>query len=196
MGVAADRGLPVYGATGPSASGCSWWPTAGLLTVFSAWRLSRPSEIVAPVLIVSVGSIILASAYATRKQRSGERRPSNAGPPFPREDSGCFRWPPASWALLVASSRLWPMPLTLPQRRLRPPHETRCSDSPTSSDIMGRPVGSGGSGSRFGFALGGTGSSAFARDPGRLGATFRVHRRCSVHRIRTSSAQRQRGYRS
>lgn len=71
MGVAADRGGPRLRRDWPIYLRVQLVATAGVLTIFSAWRLSRPSEIVAPVLIAMAGSVILATSYLTRKKRSG-----------------------------------------------------------------------------------------------------------------------------
>ncbi len=99
MGVAADRGGPRLRRDWPIYLRVQLVATAGIVTVFSAWRLSRPSEIVAPVLIATVGWVILAIAYATKRQRSGGQAALECWAAFP---NGGF------WVLPMAAAFVGP----------------------------------------------------------------------------------------
>ena len=44
--------------------------TAALLGLFSAWRLTAPRQIVAPIVIAAVGGVLLGAAYLVRGQHS------------------------------------------------------------------------------------------------------------------------------
>ncbi|HEY7948301.1 MAG TPA: hypothetical protein VID75_11555 [Acidimicrobiales bacterium] len=99
MGVAADRGGPRLRRDWPIYLRVQLVATAGILTVFSAWRLSKPSEIVAPVLIATVGWIILTTSYVTKRERSGGQAALECWAAFP---NGGF------WVLPMAAAFVGP----------------------------------------------------------------------------------------
>jgi hypothetical protein len=71
MGVAADKGGPRLRRDWPIYLRVQLVASAGLVTVFSAWGLSTPSQIVAPVLMALGGWIILGVSLASRREKSG-----------------------------------------------------------------------------------------------------------------------------
>lgn len=70
MGVAVDRGGARLRRDWPIYLRAQLLATAGLLTLFSAWRLSSPAEVIAPVLIASVGWVLLGGSLLTRQGRT------------------------------------------------------------------------------------------------------------------------------
>jgi hypothetical protein len=99
MGVAADRGGPRLRRDWPIYLRVQLVATAGLLTIFSAWRLSKPSEIVAPVLIAIVGCVLLGASLATRKESSGGKAALECWAAYP---NGSF------WVLPMAAALVGP----------------------------------------------------------------------------------------
>jgi hypothetical protein len=99
MGVAADRGGARIRRDWPIYLRIQLLATAGLLTLFSAWRLSSPSEIVAPVLIAVVGWIILGASLSTKRARSGGQAALETWAAFP---NGGF------WVLPIAGALVGP----------------------------------------------------------------------------------------
>lgn len=99
MGVAADRGGARVRRHWPIYLRIQLVATAGLLTIFSAWRLSTASEIVAPVLIATVGWILLGAAEVTKRKRSGGEAALECWAAFP---NGGF------WVLPIAGALVGP----------------------------------------------------------------------------------------
>jgi len=99
MGVAADRGGARLQRDWPIYLRVQLLATAGLLTVFSAWRLSTASQIVAPVLMASVGWVLLGASLATRKRRSAGQAALECWSAFP---NGGF------WVLPIAGALVGP----------------------------------------------------------------------------------------
>jgi hypothetical protein len=99
MGVAADRGGPRLRRDWPIYLRVQLVATAGLLTIFSAWRLSSPSEIIAPVLMATVGWILLGGSYLTRGADSGGLAALECWAAFP---NGAF------WVLPMAAALVGP----------------------------------------------------------------------------------------
>jgi hypothetical protein len=98
-GMAADRGGPRVRRDWPIYLRVQLAATAGLVTVFSAWRLQAPSQIVAPVLIAVVGWILLFAAMVTRHRRSGGEAALECWAAYP---NGAF------WVLPVAGALVGP----------------------------------------------------------------------------------------
>jgi hypothetical protein len=99
MGVAADRGGARIRRDWPIYLRIQLLATAGLLTVFSAWRLSAVSEIVAPVLIATVGWVLLGTSLLGRKRRSRGQAALECWAAFP---NGGF------WVLPIAGALVGP----------------------------------------------------------------------------------------
>jgi hypothetical protein len=99
MGVAADRGGARLRRDWPIYLRVQLIATAGLLTVFSAWRLSTPSEIVAPVLIAAAGWVLLGTSLLVRKARSSGQAALECWAAFP---NGGF------WVLPIAGALVGP----------------------------------------------------------------------------------------
>ena len=99
MGVAADQGGARVRRDWPVYLRVQLLATAGLLTVFSAWRLSNPDEIVAPFLMAAVGWILLGTSLVTRKKRSGGQAALECWSAFP---NGAF------WVLPIAGALVGP----------------------------------------------------------------------------------------
>jgi hypothetical protein len=70
MGVVVDRGGERLRRDWPVYLRVQLLATAGLLTIFSAWRLSSFSQIVGPVVIALVGWVLLGASLATRGHSS------------------------------------------------------------------------------------------------------------------------------
>jgi len=73
--------------------------TAGLLGLFSAWRLTAPRQIVAPILIAAVGALLLGVTYVFRGHRSGGQAELEGWAAFP---NGAF------WVLPIAGALIGP----------------------------------------------------------------------------------------
>jgi len=99
MGVAADRGGARIRRDWPIYLRVQLLATAGLLTIFSAWRLSTPSEIVAPVLMAAGGWVVLGASFVSRKKRSGGQAALESWAAFP---NGGF------WVLPIAGALVGP----------------------------------------------------------------------------------------
>jgi hypothetical protein len=70
MGLVADRGGPRLRRDWPIYLRVQLLATSAFLGLFSAWRLTAPRQVVAPVLMACVGVILLAGAYVTRGRSS------------------------------------------------------------------------------------------------------------------------------
>jgi hypothetical protein len=99
MGVAADRGGPRLRRDWPIYLRVQFVATAGLLTIFSAWRLSTPSQIVAPFLMAAVGWILLGTSLLTRRERTSGEAALECWSAFP---NGAF------WVLPIAGALVGP----------------------------------------------------------------------------------------
>jgi len=98
-GSAADRGGPRLRRDWPVYLRLQLVATAGLVTVFAAWRLTAPTQIVAPVLIAAVGWLILLAALATRRRPGGGLAALEGWTAYP---NGAF------WVLPVAAALVGP----------------------------------------------------------------------------------------
>lgn len=99
MGVAADRGGPRVRQRWPVYLRVQFLATAGLLTMFSAWRLSTPAEVVAPVLMAGTGGVLVFVSWVTRGDRSAGQSVLEGWAAFP---NGTF------WVLPVAGALAGP----------------------------------------------------------------------------------------
>lgn len=70
MGLAVDRAGPRLRRDWPIYLRAQLLATAALLTMFSAWRLTAPHQVVGPVLIAAVAAILLVVAVITRGRAS------------------------------------------------------------------------------------------------------------------------------
>jgi CHASE2 domain-containing sensor protein len=122
MGVAADRGGARVRRDWPIYLRVQLVATAGLLTIFSAWRLSTPSEVVAPVLIAAVGWVLFGAAVVTKRNRPGGEAALECWAAFP---NGGF------WVLPIAGALVGPVGsmVTARQRRLCGTQARRASTS-------------------------------------------------------------------
>ena len=73
--------------------------TAALLGLFSAWRLTAPDQIVAPILIACVGGLLLGVAHLARGRRSSGLAELEGWAVFP---NGTF------WVLPIAGALISP----------------------------------------------------------------------------------------
>jgi hypothetical protein len=103
MGVVADRGGERVRRDWPVYLRAQWVATAGLLTLFSAWRLSSAAQIVAPVLMAGVGWILLGAAWATRGDRSAGHAALDCWAAFP---NGGFWVLPIAGALVGSTASM------------------------------------------------------------------------------------------
>jgi hypothetical protein len=94
-GLGADRGGPRIRRDWPIYLRGQLIATSALLGLFSAWRLTHASQIVAPVLITAVGVVILLVARATRKGGSAGQAALDTWAAYP---NGTF------WVLPVAGA--------------------------------------------------------------------------------------------
>ena len=69
-GVAVHRGGPRLRAGWPVYLRIQLAATATLLGLFSAWRLTAPRQIVAPLVMASAGGVLLLASYVIRRGRS------------------------------------------------------------------------------------------------------------------------------
>jgi hypothetical protein len=70
MGLAVHHGGPRLKRGWPVYLRFQLVATAALLGLFSAWRLTAPHQIVAPILIACVGGLLLGVAHLGRGRRS------------------------------------------------------------------------------------------------------------------------------
>jgi hypothetical protein len=100
LGVAADHAGPRVRRDWPIYLRIQLLATAGLLTVFSAWRLRTPGAVVAPVLIATVAWALLGVALATRRDGSAGKAALESWAACP---NGAF------WVLPVAGALVGPV---------------------------------------------------------------------------------------
>ena len=123
MGLAVHRGGPRLRRGWPVYLRLQLVATAALLGLFSAWRLTAPHQIVAPILIACVGGLLLGVAQLSRGRRSSGLAELEGWAAFP---NGTF------WVLPIAGALIGPTGhrhrradqrrLRRSQRRLHPPH--------------------------------------------------------------------------
>jgi hypothetical protein len=100
IGTAVHRGGPRLKRGWPIYLRIQLLATAALLGLFSAWRLSAFSQIVAPILIAAVGGLLLGVSYLLRGRRSGGLAQLEGWAAFP---NGAF------WVLPIAGALIGPM---------------------------------------------------------------------------------------
>jgi hypothetical protein len=99
MGLAVHRGGPRLRRGWPVYLRLQLVATAALLGLFSAWRLTAPRQIVAPILIAGVSWLLLGVAYIVRGDRSGGLAELEGWAAFP---NGTF------WVLPIAGALIGP----------------------------------------------------------------------------------------
>jgi hypothetical protein len=99
MGGAAHRGGPRLRRGWPVYLRVQLVATAALLGLFSAWRLTAPHQIVAPIVIAAVGGLLLLVAHFIRGDRSSGLAELEGWAAFP---NGTF------WVLPIAGALLGP----------------------------------------------------------------------------------------
>ncbi len=99
MGVGAHRAGPRVRRGWPVYLRVQLLATAALLGLFSAWRLTAPHQIIAPIVIGAVGGLLLAVAYLARGDRSSGLAELEGWAAFP---NGTF------WVLPIAGALLGP----------------------------------------------------------------------------------------
>jgi hypothetical protein len=104
MGVGAHRGGPRLRRGWPVYLRVQLVATAGLLGLISAWRLTAPRQVVAPILLAGVGGLLLGVAYLVRGGRSSGLAELEGWAAFP---NGTF------WVLPIAGALIGPMGSTI-----------------------------------------------------------------------------------
>jgi hypothetical protein len=99
MGLAVHRGGPRLRRGWPVYLRLQLVATAALLGLFSAWRLTAPHQIVAPILIACVGGLLLGVAQLRRGRRSSGLAQLEGWAAFP---NGTF------WVLPIAGALIGP----------------------------------------------------------------------------------------
>jgi hypothetical protein len=99
MGLAAHRGGPRLRQGWPVYLRLQLVATAALLGLFSAWRLTAPHQIVAPILIAGVGGLLLGVAHLSRRRQSSGLAELEGWAAFP---NGTF------WVLPIAGALIGP----------------------------------------------------------------------------------------
>ena len=99
MGLAVDRGGPRLKRDWPIYLRAQLLATAACLGLFSAWRLTAPHQIVAPLVIAGVGWALLGAAYLGRRGRSGGKAALECWAAYP---NGAF------WVLPMAGALVGP----------------------------------------------------------------------------------------
>ena len=99
MGLAVHRAGPRLKRGWPVYLRLQLVATAALLGLFSAWRLTAPHQIVAPILIACVGGLLLGVAQLRRGQRSSGLAQLEGWAAFP---NGTF------WVLPIAGALIGP----------------------------------------------------------------------------------------
>ncbi len=97
MGLAAHRGGPRLRRGWPVYLRIQLVATAGLLGLFSAWRLTAPRQIVAPILLAAAGGLLLGVAYLVRGERPSGLAELEGWAAFP---NGTFWVQPIAGALI------------------------------------------------------------------------------------------------
>ncbi len=99
MGLAVHRGGPRLKRGWPVYLRIQLVATAALLGLFSAWRLTAPHQVVAPILIACVGGLLLVVAHFGRDQQSTGLAELEGWAAFP---NGTF------WVLPIAGALIGP----------------------------------------------------------------------------------------
>ena len=97
MGLGVHRGGPRLRRGWPVYLRIQLVATASLLGLFSAWRLTAPRQIVAPILLAGVGGLLLLVAYLVRSGRSSGLAELEGWAAFP---NGAFWVQPIAGALI------------------------------------------------------------------------------------------------
>jgi len=99
MGLAADRGGPRLQRDWPVYLRVQLIATACVLTLFSAWQLTAPHQLIAPILISGVAWFVLAVAALVRKGRSAGQAALEGWAAYPNS---------AFWVLPMAGALVGP----------------------------------------------------------------------------------------
>ncbi len=103
VGLSVHRGGPHLRQAWPVYLRIQLVATAALLGLFSAWRLTAPHQIVAPILIAGVGLLLLGVSHVTRGERSSGLAELEGWAAFP---NGTFWVLPVAGALLGTSASI------------------------------------------------------------------------------------------